>query len=108
MILVTFIAVIAIIVFAYINSGIQKDLVYREFESSANTKTEAVRLGLEIGLQEENFESISEVFNWATSDQLIDFIVIYDEYEEVLAAFPNDFDTSLETLNSFPTRIYQQ
>ncbi len=105
MILVTFIAVIAIIVFAYINSGIQKDLVYREFESSANTKTEAVRLGLEIGLQEENFESISEVFNWATSDQLIDFIVIYDEYEEVLAAFPNDFDTSLETLNSFPTRI---
>ena len=59
MVLVTFIAIIAITLFAYINSGIQKRLVYKEFESSATTKTEAVRLGLEIGLQEENFESIN-------------------------------------------------
>jgi len=105
MVLVTFIALIAIIFFAYINSDIQKQLVYKEFERSAITQIEAVRLGLEIGLQEENFESISKVFNWATTNQIIDFIVIYDEFEEILAAYPDDFNSQLETLNSLPTRV---
>lgn len=56
------ITVIATVLFAYLNGTIQNKLVYKEYNSSAQIQLEAVRLGLEIGLREENFESISEVF----------------------------------------------
>lgn len=105
MILVTIIAVIAISLFAYINGEIQKRLVYKEFERSAVTQIEAVRLGLEIGLQEENYESISEVFNWAKRNQNIDFILIYDEYEDLLTAYPDGFNINKVELDALPERI---
>ncbi len=104
-VLITSIAVIAIIIFAYINSGIQKNLVYKEFEASALTQVEAVRLGLEIGLQEENFESISDVINWATRNPNIEFIIIYDEFEEVLATYPENTEIELTILTQIPSRI---
>lgn len=97
MVIVTAIAVVATVLFAYINGAIQNRLVYKEYDSSAQLQLEAVRLGLEIGLKEENYESISEVFSWATRNENIDFILIYDEDEELLASYPDTL--SIENLN---------
>lgn len=105
MIVVTAIAVISTIIFAYINSNLQQRLVNREYNASAQIQIEAVRLGLEIGLREENFESINEVFSWATRNQNIDFILIVDENEELLASYPDTLSVELLNLDQIPRTI---
>lgn len=105
MIVVTTIAVISTIIFAYINSNLQQRLVNREYNASAQIQIEAVRLGLEIGLREENFESINEVFSWATRNQNIDFILIVDENEELLASYPDTLSVELLNLDQIPRTI---
>ncbi|MCR9132210.1 MAG: ATP-binding protein [bacterium] len=105
MIVVTAIAVISTIIFAYINSNLQQRLVNREYNASAQIQIEAVRLGLEIGLREENFESINEVFSWATRNQNIDFILIVDENEELLASYPDTLSAELLNLDQIPRTI---
>jgi signal transduction histidine kinase len=102
MVIVTAIAVVTTILFAYINNTIQNKLVYKEYDTSAQLQLEAVRLGLEIGLKEENFESISEVFSWATRNQNIDFILIYDEFQELLASFPDTLAVDEINLGEIP------
>ncbi len=105
MVIVTAIAVVATILFAYINGAIQNRLVYKEYDSSAQLQLEAVRLGLEIGLKEENYESISEVFSWATRNENIDFILIYDEDEALLASYPDTLSIETFNLNEIPRYI---
>lgn len=100
-----FITIVSTGLFAYINGEIQKKLVYREFESSAQVQTEAVRLGLEIGLQEENYESISEVFRWAMRNRSIEFIVIYDDQSEILATYPDTLDIEKFNFSTIPNQI---
>ncbi len=105
MLIVTAIAVVTTILFAYINNTIQNKLVYKEYDASAQLQLEAVRLGLEIGLKEENFESISEVFSWATRNQNIDFILIYDEFHELLASFPDTLTVEEINLSDIPSSL---
>lgn len=101
------ITVIATVLFAYLNGTIQNKLVYKEYNSSAQIQLEAVRLGLEIGLREENFESISEVFSWATRNQNIDYILIYDEYQELLASYPDTIDSENIDLSETPRSFHK-
>lgn len=80
-------------------------MLTEEYDNSTKAKLEAVRLGLEIGLTEENYNSIQTVINWATEDRNFEFIAVFDEDKNLLGAFPADRDYNTDRLNSMPENL---
>jgi class 3 adenylate cyclase/HAMP domain-containing protein len=73
----------------------QYELSEVEFNNTTTTTVEAIRLSLEVGLREENYESIEKIFDWATKRPSLECIVLtsVDEGEEtVYVTFPDDYD----------------
>ncbi len=89
--LVSFLAiavVMATLTFAFFNNRMQKNILEKEYNNSTQAQLEAVRLGLEIGLKEENFESINTVINWAIQNDNLRFVLVTDQDESIIAAYP--------------------
>ncbi|OGR02142.1 MAG: hypothetical protein A2284_11685 [Deltaproteobacteria bacterium RIFOXYA12_FULL_61_11] len=70
--------------------GQQHRLFAEEFERSTKATLAAVRLGIEIGLGEENYENITRVLEWARADERVAFIVLTDQERQVIAAYPEE------------------
>lgn len=104
-ILVTIIIIISSGIFSFFNSRLQRELIVSEYEKSTQTILEAVRLGLEIGLQEENYESINTVLSWGMGNNTLSFIALTDDTESIIASYPQGFELSLEQIKSFPESI---
>lgn len=81
-----------------------------------NTKNiyETVKLGLEVGLNDENLQTIDKVFNWAKSKNELKWIAIVDSDNEIFATFPDELNLSQEQLeesflkNNIELEIYVQ
>lgn len=105
--LVTSIVIIAIAIFAFENSRMQKKIVLDAYARSTQIQLEAVKLGLEIGLKEENYQSIDEVLSWAWQNENLDYMLLTDEDGEIIAVYPDTHTVNLAEVMSLPTSITQ-
>lgn len=97
--------VFSIAVFALVSSLLQRQVVSREYDNSTQAQLEAVRLGLEIGLKEESYESIRTVLRWASENDNLRYIVVTGDQQTVVGSNPENVNFDLEQLNSLPTDI---
>ena len=105
LIMVTTLVVVILAIFSVQNGRIQKKIVLDAYTKSTETQLEAVRLGLEIGMKEENFESIQDVLSWALRNENLDFIFVTDQQDELLGFYPEDFSLSVAQINELPSTI---
>ena len=106
--LVVFLAIAVILatsVFAFFNNRLQRTILEEEYENSTQAQLEAVRLGLEIGLEEENFGSINTVINWAIENENLRFIMVTDSEETVIASYPPEDSLSLQFVSGITENI---
>ncbi|PIP96671.1 MAG: hypothetical protein COW00_15000 [Bdellovibrio sp. CG12_big_fil_rev_8_21_14_0_65_39_13] len=81
---------IFVAVFFYYTSDQQYKLFHREFISKNNSVTETVKIGLEIGLQNENLEAIKSIFDWVKNQKDFHWIGITDSSGEIFASYPSE------------------
>ncbi|MEO1021149.1 MAG: ATP-binding protein [Bacteroidota bacterium] len=91
--------------FTIFTTRITRQLLVEEFERTSQTQLEAVKLGLEIGLSEESYNSISTVISWARQNQNFKFVAVYDANQELLAVYPESFNRPLAEIEAYPTSI---
>jgi signal transduction histidine kinase len=104
-IFMTLTVMLSVLIFAAINSELQRESLSQEYDNSTQAQLEAVRLGLEIGLKEENYESINTVIGWAKENENLEFIAISDESGEIIASYPSDRSYDLNELESLTTNV---
>jgi signal transduction histidine kinase len=104
-IFMTLTVTLSVVIFAAINSELQRQSLSREYDNSTQAQLEAVRLGLEIGLKEENYESINTVVSWAKDNENLEFIAISDESGSIIASFPTGQDFDINHLSSLTSDI---
>lgn len=107
--LIWFVAIGAIVSFAgffFYSSHTQRELYQIVFEEETDGTFQTVKLGLELGLMNEQFETVTTVFNWAKRDAHVKFIVVSDSSGEIIAQWnrnPNATFTSIRSLSQFPS-----
>lgn len=106
--LVIFLAIAVILatsVFAFFNNRLQRTVLEEEYENSTQAQLEAVRLGLEIGLEEENYASINTVINWAIENENLRFVIVTDSEEAVIASYPPEDSLTLQFVSGITEEI---
>ncbi len=76
----------------------QRELFTEGFSQSTLSTFETVRLGLTIGLSQENFETVTTVFNWAKENKSVRCIVLTDSAGESFAQYPDSIPFSVPQL----------
>jgi len=69
------------------------------YVSKTKLITKAVKLGFEVGLNNENFKSINKAFDWAKSQTNLKWIVITDAEDSIFAKYPPNLKIELNTIN---------
>lgn len=95
----------SMVTFSLLTGNFQKDLLVEEYDNATKAQMEAVRLGLEIGITEENYNSIQTVISWAREDENFEFIAVYDKDRQLLGAFPSERTYDFSTLNNLPDNL---
>lgn len=103
--LVSTIVVIATVIFMLFTMYIQRQFFIEEFDNATLATIESARLGLEIGLKEENFESINMVLSWVKENDNVRFIALADEDGYLLASFPEEIPYSVQDLRNLGSVI---
>lgn len=103
--MVTIIVVLSTASFAFFNVRLQHNILVQEYTNSTKVFLEAVKLGLEIGLKENNYESINTVLAWGLQNETVSFIVLTEESGAILASYPTENEISVEQILSMPTEI---
>lgn len=95
-------AILGLIIFSasyyFYSIKAQRALFEQSFDKQTDSLLKAVKLGIEVGLSEENYSTINLVFNWAKNDNDFVFIVLTDETEDIFASFPENYNISVENL----------
>ena len=76
----------------------QREIFKQGFLENTENVYETVRLGLEVGLEEENFEAIQRVFDWSKKNPNLAWIVISDAHGDIFATYPSDFNKKYNDL----------
>ena len=105
LLIVITVVVSSLIIFAFENGRLQKNIELDAYSQSSDIQLEAVKLGLEIANTRENFESIHHVFGWAAKNDNLDFIVLTDEANEILAHYPDTLKISVAELLAMPNQV---
>lgn len=92
-------ALLFIFGFYLYNTQSLKFLFAKEFQSRTRQTTETVKLGLEIGLANENLGSIKTVFDWVKETNDFLWIVLFDQDGQKIASFPEDNESSKAELD---------
>lgn len=95
----------SMVTFSVLTGNFQKNLLIEEYDNATRAQLEAVRLGLEIGLTEENYNSIQTVISWAREDANFEFIAVYDEDRQLLGASPSERAYDFVSLNELPEDV---
>jgi len=77
----------------------QRDLFNKSFQKSTENTLETVKIGIEVGLSLENYETINTIFTWIKSDSVVKFIALSDE-TGIFASYPDNKSFKLSELNS--------
>lgn len=91
---------LAAALFYFYVTNIQRELFKESFTRAAEGTLETVRLGIEIGLNNEDFSAINTVFEWAKTDEFLNFIVLTESENEILASFPENISYDVKELES--------
>jgi serine phosphatase RsbU (regulator of sigma subunit) len=105
MMLVIGLVIVAVASFAYISLNRQRSIYIQEFSNATRATIEAARLGLEIGLQDENYEAINTVLRWVKENDNVEFIALADETGELMASFPDTLGFTIADFERFPREI---
>lgn len=105
LVLVTGIVVAAIVIFAVENSMMHRKIVLDTYARSTHTQLDAIRLGLEIGLEQEDFQSIEEILSWVRRNDNIEYMMITDEEDEVIAIYPDSVAATLSDIEKISTDV---
>ena len=103
--LVSTIVVVATVIFMLFTMYIQRQFFIEEFDNATLATIESARLGLEIGLKEENFESINTVVSWVKENDNVRFIALADEDGFLLATYPDNLSYTVDEIQSFGSII---
>jgi len=77
----------------------QRNLFHESFDKSADKTLQTVKIGIELGLSLENYETINTIFSWTKNDSSVEFIVLTDE-SGVFATYPENLKMDLNTMDS--------
>ncbi len=67
---------------------LQEKIFLKNYSESTENIYETIKLGIEIGLDEENLQTIQRVFKWAKNEPLVEWIVLVDSENETFAEYP--------------------
>jgi class 3 adenylate cyclase len=87
------------------NTQSLKKLFSYEFESRTQQNTETVKLGLEVGLAEENLGAVKTIFDWVKNISDFSWIILFDESGQKIASYPDEFS---EEINNLEQKIKSQ
>jgi len=97
-IIVSLVIFVAAGLFYFYVINLQRNLFQESFTRAAESTLETVKLGIEIGLENENYETINTVFDWAKQDKFLRFILLTDSENEIIAQYPDNLSLSLESI----------
>ncbi len=84
----------------FYHSYTTKEFFSISFKERTRAITEGVKLGMEIGLENEDFVSVLKAVNWAKRDSIVKFIAIYDNSNEKIVEIPGSFSSKYDRLSS--------
>lgn len=90
---------IIFVFYSYSTESIKK-IFSQEFTARTKQTTESVRLGLEVGLNEENMSSIKTVFDWVKKTESFAWITLYDSDGQKIASFPENVNFDYKVLQN--------
>jgi signal transduction histidine kinase len=102
---VSFLVVIALVSFAFFSLQQQRKFYMTEFNNATLATIEAARLALDIGLKDENYEAIGTVLRWVKENENVEFIALIDEFDEIVALFPDSGNYSVLFIRELPTTL---
>jgi class 3 adenylate cyclase len=94
----TVFSVTGIILFYLYTVNLQRQNFREDFNKRIEQFVDTMKLGLEVGLTEENFSTIQKVFEWARKEPSLKWIILLDQDGELFASFPDDFKINKENL----------
>lgn len=75
-------------IYIYIHNNFM-GFVRKGFDENTNATSKFISLGLEYGINEENYNLREEVLEWAQADQYLDFLALFDSKGEMLVSLPD-------------------
>lgn len=84
------VAASSLILYAYF-SGQQKELITQNFEKSSNTFAVTLALSVQSALEVGDFAAMQRAVRYAKADPEVLFVVLLDEKDEAIAAYPDSF-----------------
>ena len=79
--------------------NLQKNLFVESFSRTADNSFQTVRVGMEEILSLESYETLGKIFTIAKNEKYFDFIVITNQFNEVVASYPDSLKISLNELS---------
>ena len=104
-IFLSLIVVVAVLIFAFFFIRMQRNIISTEYNNSSQSQLEAVRLGIEIGMNEDDYSSIRTVLDWAKKNQNLRFIIVTDDMGDIIASHPIEPTLTLNEIEDLPTEI---
>ncbi|MDD4974454.1 MAG: adenylate/guanylate cyclase domain-containing protein [Bacteriovorax sp.] len=94
---ITFTALLTMSFYFYFTKT-QKEIFENQFNQKNKSVLETVKIGLEIGLQNENFEAIQKIFDWVKTQPDFEWIGIKDSSGIFFAQYPESHMKESELL----------
>ncbi|MDP2039046.1 MAG: PP2C family protein-serine/threonine phosphatase, partial [Ignavibacteria bacterium] len=79
--------------------NLQKNLFVESFSRTADNSFQTVRVGMEEILSLESYETLGKIFTIAKNEKYFDFIVITNQFNEIVATYPDSLRISLNELS---------
>ena len=79
--------------------NLQKKLFVESFSKTAENSFQTVRVGMEEILSLESYETLEKIFTIAKNEKYFDFIVITNQFNEIVATYPDSLEISLNELS---------
>ena len=77
-------------------SGQQKEIITKNFERSSNTFAVTLALSVQSALEVGDFAAMERAVRYAKADPEVLFVILLDENDEAIAAYPDSFLTDYE------------
>jgi signal transduction histidine kinase len=76
----------------------QNELFIQYFHKNNESLTETIKVAIELGASNEQYDALIPVFEWARKDSSIKFIALLDDKNELIVNFPIEVQLSIDSL----------
>jgi class 3 adenylate cyclase len=92
--------VVAAVAFYLYVSDLQRSIFVKSFTQATSASLEMMRLSIEAGFANDNLDIVQGVLRRAKQDPLIDFIVITDTADAVIAQYPDSLPMTMQRIQT--------